>query len=240
MEQRTFARFCARWQGVTARRRGVNALLDAIETLQGAAILASELERDVLPARIADYRPGDIDALMAAGEVVWVGVEQVGDRDGRVALYLTESMPLLLPPRRRCRSWCRSRRERGQKILDYSRSMARHSSPRFTAATGGGFPGDTTEALWQLVWTGVLTNDTFHPLRNLIRPADTKRKRDRSSTDGRPARPNFCSRMRSRTSRGGPAQGRWSLVTQRRRRRHRTRRNGARRFRNNCSCAMAS
>ena len=213
VEQRTFARFCARWQGVTAQRRGVNALLDAIESLQGAAILASELERDVLPARIADYRPGDIDALMAAGEVVWVGVEQVGDRDGRVALYLTESMPLLLPPRDAAEAGA-APTERGQKIIDY---LSQHGASFFNeihAATGGGFPGDTTEALWQLVWSGYLTNDTFHPLRNLIRPADNKRARPEFS-DGRPGSPEFLSRMRSRTSRGGPAQGRWSLIKQR-------------------------
>src|SRR5260370_40422360 len=29
------------------------------------------------------------------GQVIWVGVEQVGDRDGRVSLYLAESLPLL-------------------------------------------------------------------------------------------------------------------------------------------------
>ena len=213
VEQRTFARFCARWQGVTAQRRGVNALLDAIESLQGAAILASELERDVLPARIADYRPGDIDALMAAGEVVWVGVEQVGDRDGRVALYLTESMPLLLAPRDGAEVSA-APSERGQKIIDYLSQSGASFFSEIHAATGGGFPGDTTEALWQLVWSGYLTNDTFHPLRNLIRPADNKRARPELS-DGRPGSPEFLSRMRSRTSRGGPAQGRWSLIKQR-------------------------
>ena len=29
---------------------------------------------------------------MAAGEVVWVGWNKIGDRDGRIALYLTESL----------------------------------------------------------------------------------------------------------------------------------------------------
>jgi ATP-dependent helicase Lhr and Lhr-like helicase len=213
VEQRTFARFCVRWQGVSAPRRGVNALLDAIESLQGAAVLASELERDVLPTRIADYRPGDIDALMAAGEVVWVGVEQVGDRDGRVALYLTESLPLLLPPQN-AGATNPEASERSQKIINY---LGQHGASFFSeihTACGGGFPGDTTEALWQLVWSGALTNDTFHPLRNLIRPADTKRNR-LEHADGRPGSPEFLSRMRSRTSRGGPAQGRWSLIRQR-------------------------
>src|ERR1700734_1554480 len=98
VEQRTFARFATRWQGVATRRRGLDALLDAVENLQGSALLVSELEREILPARIADYRSADLDAVMAAGEVVWVGLEQVGDRDGRVSLYLTESLPALLPP----------------------------------------------------------------------------------------------------------------------------------------------
>src|SRR5579863_10178494 len=83
VEQRTFARFTTRWQGVATRRRGLDALLDAVENLQGAALLVSELEREIFPARIADYRSADLDAVMAAGEVVWVGFEQVGDRDGR-------------------------------------------------------------------------------------------------------------------------------------------------------------
>ena len=39
VEQRTFARLAARWQGVTVRRRGLDALLDIIENLQGAALL---------------------------------------------------------------------------------------------------------------------------------------------------------------------------------------------------------
>ena len=44
-------------------------------------------------------RSSDLDTLMAAGEVVWVGVERIGERDGRVALYLSENLPQLLPPR---------------------------------------------------------------------------------------------------------------------------------------------
>ena len=62
VERRTFARFAVRWQGVTVRRRGLDALLDSVETLQGTALLASELESEILPARVADYRSGDLEA----------------------------------------------------------------------------------------------------------------------------------------------------------------------------------
>ena len=83
---------CVSWHGIGSVRRGADALLDAIEQLQGAPLTASVLEREILPARVGDYQPAMLDALMAAGEVVWVGVEPLGDRDGRIALYLTDHL----------------------------------------------------------------------------------------------------------------------------------------------------
>ena len=174
VEQRTFARFAVRWQGVTVQRRGVDALLDAVESLQGTAILASELEREILPARVADYRAGDLDAVMSAGEVMWVGLEQIGARDGRIALYLTESVPLLLPPAE-LQAEPEPRSERAQRILDVLAKTGASFFANIHAALGGGFPGETRDALWELVWSGRITNDTLHPLREFVRPRDTKR-----------------------------------------------------------------
>ena len=216
-EQRTFARLAARWQGVTTRRRGLDALLDTVENLQGAALLASELEREILPARLADYRPGDLDSVLAAGQIAWVGLEQVGDRDGRVALYLADSLPLLLPPAE-VRPETPPLSEKASILRDF---LARNGASFFAAlhaALGGGFPGETRDALWELVWAGAITNDTFHPLRDLLRPRDTRHERgaapSASSRDGAPGSPEFLRRLRSRTAGGGPAQGRWSLVQQ--------------------------
>ena len=95
-EQHTFVRLLTRWQGVAVPRRGLDALLDTIEILQGASLTASDLEREILPARVLDYSPNDLDALMASGNVVWIGREQLGDRDGRIALYLADALPKLL------------------------------------------------------------------------------------------------------------------------------------------------
>ena len=91
-----------RGRAIVKRRRGADALLDAIEQLQGAPLPASILETEILPARIDIYDPADLDAVTAAGEVVWVGVEPLGERDGRVALYLADHLPRLLrrgPPK---------------------------------------------------------------------------------------------------------------------------------------------
>ena len=213
VEQNTYARFAARWQGVTVKRRGLDALLDAIENLQGTALLASELEREILPARLGEYSANDLDMVMAAGEVVWVGVEQIGDRDGRVALYLTESLPLLLSPEG-LRENGAPVSERAQKIVE---TLGRQGASFFSQlhlAIAGGFPRETQEALWELVWLGQVTNDTFHPLRILLRGDEARHSRAELA-EGPPGSPEYLRRLRSRTSGGGSAQGRWSLVRQR-------------------------
>jgi ATP-dependent Lhr-like helicase len=223
VEQSTFVRFSTRWQGVTVPRRGLDPLLDTIEALQGTALLASELETEILPARVSDYQPGNLDTLMASGEVTWVGVEQIGDRNGRVALYLTESLPLLRLPEGMTIAGVMAagqatpeqtpHSERAGKIAEF---LARQGASFFAEihnACGGGFPGDTVEALWQLVWAGRITNDTFYPLRRLVRPDDRKRKHG-TFDDERPGSPGYLRRLRSRTA-TGQAHGRWSLIGQR-------------------------
>jgi len=213
VEQNTFARFAMRWQGVTVPRKGLDALLDVVESMQGVAVLASELEREILPLRISDYRAGDLDTLMAAGEVVWLGVEPLGERDGRIALYLTESLPLLLPPKEMQTARV-DPSERAKQILDF---LATHGASFFAAihaGCGGGFPGESLGALWELVWSGQITNDTFQPLRNLTRPPERERNRP-VFADDRPGSPEFLRRLRSRGSGSGRAQGRWSLLQRR-------------------------
>jgi ATP-dependent Lhr-like helicase len=219
VEQATFVRFSTRWQGVTVPRRGLDALLDTIESMQGAAVLASELESEILPARISDYQPGYLDTLMASGEVTWVGVEQIGDRNGRIAVYLTESLSLLQLPEAPSGTPASatvadsSNSERREKIAEF---FAHHGASFFSeihAACDAGFPGDTVDALWELVWSGRITNDTFYPLRKLLRPDDRKGKRE-FFNDERPGSPGYLRRFRSRTG-SGQAHGRWSLLRQR-------------------------
>ncbi|HWT64496.1 MAG TPA: helicase-related protein, partial [Terracidiphilus sp.] len=99
VEQRTLARFETHWQGLVRPRRSgprhLDALLDAIESLQGAPVPASLLESAILPARVAGYDPAGLDTLIAAGEVAWAGVEPLGERDGRIALFLADKLSLL-------------------------------------------------------------------------------------------------------------------------------------------------
>jgi ATP-dependent Lhr-like helicase len=204
VEQRTLARLFTRWQGTVQPRRGLDALLDVIENLQGAPLPASLLETEILPARITDYKPADLDTLIAAGEVVWVGLEPLGERDGRVGLYLAERLPLLWPPRPADTGSPLSERE--QTIITYLQRNGASFFQPLHDSTGGGYPGETLEALWSLVWRGLLTNDALHALRAYCeKPAGT----------GRNAKPtrrvHNQSSFRSRRTTPPTAQGRWSL-----------------------------
>ncbi len=73
MSAAALGRLTVAWHGLARRRRGLDALLDVVEQLQGAPLAASLLEREILPARIDGYRPADLDTLCGAGEVTWVG-----------------------------------------------------------------------------------------------------------------------------------------------------------------------
>jgi ATP-dependent Lhr-like helicase len=204
VEQHTLARFVTHWQGVLAPRRGqgganLDALLDAIESLQGAPLPASLLESSILPARIADYVPAGLDTLIAAGEVAWTGVEPIGERNGRIALYLADKLPLLAQPR----PLVEPLTEREQKLLAVFESTGASFFDPLHQAAGGGYPGETLDALWSLVWRGLITNDSLHALRAYIARPDSVRAPRRTHNN-----PTF----RSRRTTPPTAQGRWSLL----------------------------
>ena len=192
VEASALARFGLAWQGVTADPpRGRSALSDAILRLTGAAVPASVLERDVLASRVAQTGNG-IDALMMAGDLVWVGEGSLGSRDGRVALYPRDTLTSL---------WKGpdADAELNTKAIEILGVLDNSGASFFRdvyEATGGGDPEGTLKALWDLVWAGHLTNDTFEPVRAFV-------ARRRSSSSGRVS---LSSRFPAHSA------GRWSLT----------------------------
>jgi len=207
VDHAVLGRLTTTWQGIVRKRQGPDALLDAIEQLQGAPLAASILETEILPARIEGYDPADLDSLTAAGEVVWAGVEPLGDRDGRIALYLADQLPGLLPPGSGpgTRGSGLGTREdpRESAILDYLRSHGASFFGPLHEAAGGGYPAETVSTLWSLVWRGLITNDTFHALRAFTHTHAQKRR----------GRRHEVATFRSRRSAPPSAEGRWTLVT---------------------------
>ncbi|MEO7272209.1 MAG: crosslink repair DNA glycosylase YcaQ family protein [Vicinamibacterales bacterium] len=200
VDPHVLTRLLTSWQGVVRRRAGLDALLDAIDNLQGAPMAASIFEREILSARLERYNPADLDALTAAGEVVWCGVEPLGEHDGRLALYLSDHLGRLRRP-----PVLTDLAPRELAIVNHLGGQGASFFAALHEAAGAGYPGDTVDALWMLVWRGAVTNDTFHALRAFTRPND-RRARKPGST-GRA--------FRSRRVAPPSAEGRWSLVSDR-------------------------
>ena len=201
VEAAAFARFLPAWQGADRPNGASDALVDAVGHLQGATIPASILETDVLPARVRAYRPADLDALAASGDLVWAGAGGLGADDGRVLLCF----------RGQARSLLRDRLDGERPDGALHGAIRAHLAGRgasfwtdLVQAAGTADEGVLLTALWDLVWAGEVTNDTLAPLRAFVRGASA---RIRAPQPGRRPRPGALRRA------GPPAgAGRWSLT----------------------------
>jgi len=165
-------------------------LLEVVFQLQGLALPASVIERDVIAARVGNYNPRLLDELVSMGEVVWAGRGSLGTNDGRVALYLRGDAPRLVSPPVDV-----PRSELHERLRGHLKSRGASFYRDLYNACGGGDEEVMLDALWDLVWSGEVTNDTFAPLRMLGPMAR------------RPARkPRMPRLIQPR------ATGRWSLV----------------------------
>ncbi len=197
----SLAGFLPAWQGVGSDARGVDRLYEVVRQLQGVAIPASVLERDVLPARVADYSPRLLDELTAAGAVVWVGAGPLGRDDGKVMLFLRSTAALLRP------AVPAGDRPDGPEHDRLREVLARRGACFFRELAGGDDRA-SLDALWDLVWAGEITNDSFAALRAFAAGGGSRARAARSKA-AQSRRP----RMGSLTVLGPPrAQGRWTLV----------------------------
>ncbi len=173
----TLALFLPAWQGVGDSRAGPERLREVVAQLQGLSLPWSLLSGSVLPSRIAGFRSDMLDMLAASGEVVWVGRGAAGARDGRVALYLRSQVRDLLdiddeyePPSELHASILRRLEAGGASfLLEIDDAVTADDVPH-TAR-------ELSEALWDLVWAGRITNDTFAPLRELLSAGPRRRAR---------------------------------------------------------------
>ncbi|MGW2179213.1 DEAD/DEAH box helicase [Streptomyces sp. NPDC001732] len=209
------AGFLPQWQHLgSSSLRGIDGLARAVEQLQGAPVPASALEKLILPGRVTDYTPALLDELTTTGEVVWAGAGALPGKDGWLSLYPADSAPLLLPPPHPL--------ELGALHVSVLTVLAggyglffRQIADQVRATT---HPDCTdpqlADAIWDLAWSGRLTNDTLAPLRSLLgsgRTAGSTAHRARRNVP----RGRYGSLTTARpASRTGPptVSGRWSLL----------------------------
>jgi ATP-dependent Lhr-like helicase len=184
-EQAALGRFLPAWHGIGRRQT----LREALVPLQALPLPVSLWESDVLTRRVPGYRPADLDALCASGELVWVGAGLE-----RVAVYFREDAAVL-----------------GTPPGEAPPEGAAHTALRAALGHGAQFwaellegtglePAEALVGLWDFVWAGEVTNDSWAPLR-------ASRRYD-------PPRPERRARrfVRARVQAASPTQGRWSLA----------------------------
>ena len=78
-------------------------------------------------------------------------------------LYQRIQLPLLFPPQE-LRGEGAALSERAAPIVEFLAGNRASFFAPINAGTVRGFPGETRDALWELVWCGWITNDTFNQL----------------------------------------------------------------------------
>lgn len=171
-------------------------LLTAIDQLAGVRVPASALETLILPARVPGYQPHMLDELMASGRVFFTGAGQLGGgsaqkSDGWIRLHLSESSSLTLGedyPEQLLRAenpelWEALQTPGTLEHAIYEAlahgglfvpALRERVAQLMSAAAPSGqvvtFPdaAQVSAALWRLVWAGVVTNDSFAPVRAML------------------------------------------------------------------------
>ncbi|NHN90064.1 ATP-dependent helicase [Acetobacter conturbans] len=207
---------------------GVEGVIRVLEQLAGLFLPASLWETHILPARVRDYTPHMLDGLLAAGDVIWVGRGALGENDGLVSFHLRDIAGQTLPT---------APSSPPEELSSLQTSLLH------IMANGGAFfvrqfhdllpmaamdlptgefaiTSDIRAALWNLVWLGYISADTFAPLRTLTGLHKTARartslpKRRYTGIWAPSSRLRVAGSVQPRMSREDDAMmpGRWSLI----------------------------
>jgi ATP-dependent Lhr-like helicase len=210
-----YARFLPAWHGLSAAtgspaNSGLDGLAAVIDQLAGVSLPASAIESLVLAPRVREYSPAMLDELLASGEVMWSGGGTISGSDGWIAFHSADSAPLTLTPPAEIDFTATHRA-----ILD----MLTGGGAFFfrQLAQGGTSESELKAALWELIWAGWITGDTFAPVRATLSGGPGARKRSapahRQARNKRPPRLSRYSVARPQARSADPTvAGRWSAL----------------------------
>ena len=217
-----FIRFLFAWQHVQpgTQLHGRDGVRRVIAQLQGLELPGPAWERDVLPARIAEYDPADLEQLCLAGEVAWGRLvvasaaepeeeragqparrRQMPTRAAPLAFVLRADLPELLAPAPDEAKVLAERSPTARAVLAH----LRHRGASFLADVAralGRLPTEVEDALWELVASGLVTGDGIAGLRTLLLPEHERR----------PRRSTHLRALRGWAGRRLMPVGRWALL----------------------------
>ncbi|MDR1237018.1 MAG: DEAD/DEAH box helicase [Propionibacteriaceae bacterium] len=197
-----FARFLPSWHEFGARR-GSAGVLRTIEQLAGVSLAASAWETLILPARVSDNHPAMLDELLAAGEVCWQGNGALASGDGWVSFHLRDSASLTLHP-----SEPTSVTSIGTDVLTLLGQGALFAAD--LAAKLEWSQAKVLAELWELAWSGLVSNDSFAGVRTLLKQGSQTHRTPRAPLRTRYGRPRL--RLGHTATPPPQAGGRWWAI----------------------------
>ena len=211
---RAYARFLPVWQQVgTVAGSGVDGLATVIDQLAGVPLPASAVESLVFAPRVRGYQPAMLDELLASGEVTWSGSGAISAHDGWVVFHNADSAALTLGAPAEF-----DHNDAHRAILDILGRPGDSRGAYFFRQLADGAPNEdlVKSALWELIWGGWVTGDTFAPVRAIL----TGARKPGSRRSGTPAHRHRRAPRLSRYSLTQPptrtldptVAGRWSAV----------------------------
>ncbi|HEX4557976.1 MAG TPA: ATP-dependent helicase, partial [Mycobacterium sp.] len=205
-----YGRFLPAWHRVgtvdSSGYTGLDGLMSVIDQVAGVRLPASAIEPLVLGPRVRDYSPAMLDELLATGEVTWSGAGSISGSDGWIALHTSESAPLTLA---------------APAEIDFTDA---HRAILDTLAGGGGYffrqlaqdrigEAPLKAALWELIWAGWVTGDTFAPVRAVLAGTGTRKRSAPAHRAHRPPRLSRYSVAHAQHRATDPTvAGRWSAL----------------------------
>ncbi|NLS09664.1 ATP-dependent helicase [Nesterenkonia sp. MY13] len=211
---RAYAHLLGEWQHITAAAQlsGSTGVAEVLTQLSGYPAPASAWEAFILPARVSDYSPGMLDALLNSGQFLATGHGALSGHDGWVAFYPAEDAELIGP---RGGSPDAENPTAQQIIEVLSRGGAWF--PEAVAAATEDLPATAIrQQLWELFWSGVVYPDSFAALREFMNSGSTAHKSSKQGqarsrrTSRRMALRQAAAAARGTTSASND--GRWQLV----------------------------
>jgi len=216
-----FLRWLFDWHHLAPGKQltGEEGVLAAIEQLEGFEAPAVEWERNLLPARVANYDPRWLDNLCLAGVIGWGRISphpawlSTTDATAPRRVIPTTAAPITFFLRESA-EWlphALAAKCVEEKILTESLSTEAQQLRTLLAESGAAFTADlqrlsgltklqTTTALWELATAGLTSADGFDQLRAMMDP------RRKSAAVAQTAAVSLRKRAAARTT-----AGRWSL-----------------------------
>ncbi len=211
VSRHAYARFLPAWQQVGAAS-GVEGLATVIEQLAGAPVPASAVEPLIFSPRVRGYQPAMLDELLASGEVVWSGAGAISGTDGWVVFHPADTAPLTLAEPTEL-----DLTDAHRAILNVLGTPGESGGAFFFRQFAADLGEDAVKAaLWELIWAGWVSGDTFAPVRALLTGGRRPGTRRAATASHRHRRAPRLSRYSVAHAQARPADptvaGRWSAL----------------------------